>query len=397
MIHTTEKIGDKQALTPEGFLLCRDVPIARTGVLLYGAGEIPADPDENGFINVSRDADEVFKPEAIASFEGKPVTNLHPDDLVSPENWQEVSVGTVSNVRQEGNLLVADLLIMQADAINDVQNGLREVSCGYEADYEQTQPGFARQVGIVGNHVALVPKGRCGSTCSIKDHDAMKPSIKDRLMAAFRTKDEATIKATLDSIPEEDGGDVHIHMSTAEDKPETKDDADPMEERLSRIEAAIAALSATKDSDENGDDDEDSATADEDEDATEDEEGVEKYTGDSAKAVMSKAAIIAPAFKPKATNDAKGGLDAVKRSVLAHASTTDAGAKIINSVLAGRSLKSLKGVALGVTFDAVAAMMAHHNNTKDSEKSKTADTIYSKGEQLKANIAAMRAARTKQF
>ena len=31
-----EQIGPMQAMTPEGFLLCKDVPIARTGVMTYG-------------------------------------------------------------------------------------------------------------------------------------------------------------------------------------------------------------------------------------------------------------------------------------------------------------------------------------------------------------------------
>jgi hypothetical protein len=42
--HTIEQIGPKRSLTSHGFLLCRDVPIARTEMQLYGPGETPIEP-----------------------------------------------------------------------------------------------------------------------------------------------------------------------------------------------------------------------------------------------------------------------------------------------------------------------------------------------------------------
>ena len=41
--HTTEWLSEHMAETPEGFLLCRDVPIARAGVLEYAPGETPVE------------------------------------------------------------------------------------------------------------------------------------------------------------------------------------------------------------------------------------------------------------------------------------------------------------------------------------------------------------------
>lgn len=394
MIHTTEKIGPNKALTPEGFLLCRNVPIARTGTLVYMAGEIPSTPDSSGFIQVIRDAGDVFSPDAIASFEGKPVTNLHPDKMVTPETWGEVVVGTVQNVHQEGNLLVADLLISQADAIRDVQSGLREVSCGYEAEYEQIEPGRARQRSIVGNHVALVPRGRCGSTCSIKDHD-MKKSFKERLLAAFKTKDDATIQATLDAMPEDGEGaaatGVVVNVSGTSDAPS--------------IDARIAALQATvdklvKDADEDDEEkkkkeDEDNDTPTKDDDPDDDEDEVTK---DSYQAVLSKSAIIAPGIKLSApTGDAKSGtfrdaLCGCKMKALNQAYATDAGKETIDSLLSGRKLAKLKGASLDAVFNATSVLMAQHNNSKSNvQRHGAMDAHIAKGEELKANIAKMRA------
>src|ERR1700679_4139152 len=101
--HSTEKIGPKRSRTPEGFLVCHDVPLARTGIQEYGAHEIddPAvTPPPGGFFRVERHEDEVFAPASVASWNGKLVTNDHPDDLLNPANAREHAVGTMLNVHR---------------------------------------------------------------------------------------------------------------------------------------------------------------------------------------------------------------------------------------------------------------------------------------------------------
>ena len=80
--YTVGKLGKTREVTPEGYLLCRDVPLACTGSLLYGEGEVPVTADA-GIIVITRGDDDLFRPETIASFEGKPITNDHPDDWVT--------------------------------------------------------------------------------------------------------------------------------------------------------------------------------------------------------------------------------------------------------------------------------------------------------------------------
>src|SRR5208337_3553308 len=201
---TTEKLGDKQELTPEGFLLCRDVVVARTGLQLYGPGEtdIPAGPD--GVVYIHRLASEVFRPETIASFNGKPVTNDHPRNFdewtVNPDNWRQHAVGVMLNPRRgagvEDDCMVSDLLFYDPDAIQDVRDGKREVSCGYKPKYLQQVdddakaiPGHGYQADIVGNHAALVDSARCGKRCSIGDGASVKEtSIMSKIMDQARAK-----------------------------------------------------------------------------------------------------------------------------------------------------------------------------------------------------------------
>lgn len=173
---TTHPLGPKQSLSPDGYLVCQDVPIARTGIQEYRRGEVPPhiETSPDGVVYVERPEAEVFRPETIASFEGKPVVVDHPGEDVVPANHARLAVGTALNVRRgtgaEDDLLLADLLITRPDAIDAIVNDrLREVSCGYDAEYESVAPGRARQTNIVGNHIALVRNGRCGSRCAIGD------------------------------------------------------------------------------------------------------------------------------------------------------------------------------------------------------------------------------------
>lgn len=165
-------LSPNQLETGEGFLICRNVPIARTGQQEYLGTEIGLDSDN--VVEVFRPPEEVFSKAAIASFEGKPVTDDHPSELVTPENVVLYSKGHAQNVREgsgewEG-YLIADLHIQDADLIEKIKKrGKREISCGYECTYEDNGDGTFTQREIRGNHVAVVDQGRAGKKAAIMD------------------------------------------------------------------------------------------------------------------------------------------------------------------------------------------------------------------------------------
>lgn len=170
-----DKLSKRIAKTPEGFLICQDVPISRTGYQEYLASEIMENPrNGNKIIHVYRPAEEVFNFKSIASFEGKPVTNEHPDEDVTPENYQQYACGHVQNVHpgegQDSNKVLADLYITDPGLINSILNGKREISCGYYAEEKRDASGKLCQTKIRGNHVAVVNSGRAGSNVCIRDH-----------------------------------------------------------------------------------------------------------------------------------------------------------------------------------------------------------------------------------
>lgn len=166
------RISDHILKTPEGFLICKDVPIARTGMQQYRGCEFGAQ-DSNRIYDVNRPEAQVFDRAAIASFEGKPVCDEHPSEDVTPENYRRYMKGVCRDVRRgEGDLancLVADLLIYDADLIQKIEGGKREISCGYDCLWNPTGDASFDQLEIRGNHVAVVDKGRAGHMVAIRD------------------------------------------------------------------------------------------------------------------------------------------------------------------------------------------------------------------------------------
>jgi len=399
---TVEKLGPKQSMTPEGFLLCEAVPIARVGVQMYSTEEIPLEGDSDGLIKIDRTQDEVFKDETLASFEGKPVTIDHPDTFVNPENWKELAKGVTQNVRRgvgiEDDLLLADLLITDQEAIEAVRkDGLREVSCGYEADYEQTGPGKGRQLNIIGNHVALVERGRAGPRCSIKDKDLdMKTKLKDKKLG-FIDK----LRRFLDSEAEAEQGeemkDEDLDPNQQQQPPEDQtDDENGIEARLARIEEVLAKLIPAEE-EEHGenfdaegeettppDEEDDVQTGDdvlEAEKAETNGEAVGKVlSGDTLKAVIARAEILAPGVQVPTGDAAKtaGAIASLKRKALTTAYATADGKKAIDVFLAGRSIKLLTGDALNSVFAGAAELMRTTNNNRGVRNAAAKTTDFGK-------------------
>lgn len=171
---------DKMSRTSEGFLIFENAKLARVGIQDYLAFELNTPPGYQPFdtIKVHRPKEEVFKAESIDSFKLKPVTNNHPKEMVNQDNIKQYQIGTVGNdVRRDGAHVVATLIITDKQAIKDIEAGKVELSNGYFSDYkfekgvtsDTNEPYDAKQISIRGNHVALVSKGRCGTSCRVTD------------------------------------------------------------------------------------------------------------------------------------------------------------------------------------------------------------------------------------
>lgn len=390
---SSEKLGPRQSLTPEGFLICHDVPIARTGQMLYGGDETPIDPGPDGLVRIDRVPEEVFRPETLASFEGKPVTLDHPLEFVNPNTWAMLAKGVTQNVRRgqgiQDDLLFADLLITDNRAIEEVRSGLREVSCGYEAEYEQTQPGRGVQRRIVGNHVALVERGRCGPRCAIGDKEPQSMSTPkkkrtwlDRVMTAFKAQDEEALKEALeeskdefpDSELEEEGKGKTGDKATAKALDKMTLALDAQTKLLGVLVKSMKAKDADPDK---KDDDEDGKKTDDtvieaEKAATNKNGGAEVMTGDAWTTMLARAEILAPGMAMPTTDSAAAktvdAACACQRKAITTAMASDAGKAAVEPFLTGRDLTKLTADQVAAVFTGAAELMrAKRNNANTSD------------------------------
>ncbi|CAJ0895935.1 hypothetical protein R77569_04547 [Ralstonia mannitolilytica] len=417
--YTVQKLGPKRSLTPEGFLLCEEVPVARTGEMIYGPGEVPVEAGPDGLIRISRTPDEVFRPETLASCIGKPVTLDHPEDFVTPANFAALGKGSMLNLRRgsgiEDDLLIADLLITDQAAIDAIQDdGIEEVSLGYEADYEQVSPGRGVQRNIVVNHVALVERGRCGPRCAIGDKEPEemktkdskpkgKRSFADRLRAAFMAKDAESAEelAKEAEAMDEESEEERKEREAKEKEGKTGDALAQILQTVKALDARMAKIEARDAENEPDDDDDDDGkkkTGDEG-DLTEAETAgklnqseVDLYTGDAAASIPSHAEILAPGIKlptldaKMATADRAAALCKCQRKALDLAYKTDAGRAAITPFLGGLTadFERLPAALVHAVFMGASEMVKAQNNgatsktgitTKDFGKARTVADI----------------------
>ena len=191
-------ISSNMSETPEGYLICHNVPLARTGMQEYRLREIPEQygkqwpelgPEDK--IKVWKTKDELFHPDTIASYNGKAVTDEHPPNLFDITEHADYDCGHVMNPRageqQEADgewYLYGDLMIQDQELIDKVRGGYkRQVSCGATNGINRREDGDGEQTDIRGNHVAVVPKGRAGPLAGIRDHEEVVPHKEKQSMA----------------------------------------------------------------------------------------------------------------------------------------------------------------------------------------------------------------------
>jgi hypothetical protein len=177
MPNFTDRVAlDSPRLTADGYLVAT-VRCARTGCQDYAASELGM-MDRSGPVTVYRPESAVFAKDSLATYAGKPVTVNHPPVMVDASNWKEYAAGEVgSEIARDGEFVVVPMKLMDAAAIQAVQDGTREISMGYTTPLEMQDgiapdgtPYHAVQTGPIRiNHLAIVPKARGGSNLRIGD------------------------------------------------------------------------------------------------------------------------------------------------------------------------------------------------------------------------------------
>jgi len=220
----------KPVRLPNGFVRAEGY-LTRSGIFVYRNAQ-------GKTVRELRPPEEVMHADSLASFGLMPVTNEHPSELLTADNAKQYAVGSVSeSVVPEGDKVRAVLMITDASAIEALDAGKSELSCGYTADVVQEagvwqgQPYDAVQRNIRGNHVALVDAGRAGPTCSIR-MDATD-------VAQEITLENVTIEVggAKYSVPAEMAAELAKMLADKGLKPEMADMAKPAQEEVAAVKA----------------------------------------------------------------------------------------------------------------------------------------------------------------
>jgi len=168
-------------ILPSGFMSLL-ANLTRTGIFVYQQIEPDGTVKILRQLRLAEEQDE----EMLATLSGLPLTNNHPEELVSPENAEDYIVGMTSDRPKkilapvqngddaEEEFIQQRVTIFNKDTMQDVKRRRkRQVSLGYTCELDFT-PGVYKgqnydciQRNIRVNHVSLVQHARGGSNCKL--------------------------------------------------------------------------------------------------------------------------------------------------------------------------------------------------------------------------------------
>lgn len=237
-------VSTQREYTENGYLKVPGTVALAGNVQQYFASELGLnDRKPNEIINVYRPPEEVFDQESLGTYAHADVTDEHPKKMVDADTFKMVAVGHALGVgRPEGDAVVVDLIIKDADAIKAIESGKAELSVGYLAEYIH-QPGTAPdgtayefiQRGIAVNHIALCDNARAGRKARLFDTEPAKGAVMTYKAtldsgASVEVADEATktlIQTTIDGLRKRvaDAEEEKAKAEQAKDEAEAKADA----------------------------------------------------------------------------------------------------------------------------------------------------------------------------
>lgn len=155
--------------------------VGRIGIQLYKGTELGR--KDLAVVRVYRPESEVMDKGAMASVTHRPVTNDHPPEPVTADNWKKYAVGhSGDTVARDGDFIRVPMMLSDGGVIKDFYDGKKQLSLGYTSNLEwrtgttdQGEPYDAVQTLIRVNHIAVVDAARGGPRLSIGDSASIEP------------------------------------------------------------------------------------------------------------------------------------------------------------------------------------------------------------------------------
>lgn len=310
-----------------GYWYIKHNPISKEGVFPYLGHTISDECEPNKIYKVYRPASTLK--DSVETWDNPPKPFIDDHEMLG-EGFTAIDdrpvQGIIYNPSFEDGVLYADIAVYSEDLKSNIENGKKELSLGYFCKYKKERGVFKGEVydyvqyDMVGNHIALVDAGRCGSDVKVFDHKCTMDSLNlGGFESPLKTMDESGIiesketkgikmYVTIDEVRrlltesftygDEVDPKVKLIMTALEAKAkETLDEDESKEEKKS--EDSDEEKEEKKAEDKCGkDEDEEKESTDEDE-----KEDEKKETADSIKELMSVVKDMADDIKKLVAKD----------------------------------------------------------------------------------------------
>ena len=300
-----------------GYWYIKHNPISKEGVFPYLGHTISDECEPNKIYKVYRPA-KTLK-ESVETWDNPPKPFIDDHEMLG-EGFTAIDdrpvQGIIYNPSFDKGVLYADIAVYSEDLKQNIENGKKELSLGYFCKYKKERGVFNGEVydyvqyDMVGNHIALVDAGRCGSDVKVFDSKCTMDSL-DIGGAFEKPLKKTTENGTIETVKGKDTKMAkYITVTDAEEVLKKKLEDDKVKEIVDALEEKADEEKKTEDETEEEKKSEDKCGKDEDEKEekkdTEDEseeEEKEKKAEDSIKELMSVVKDMADDIKKLVAKD----------------------------------------------------------------------------------------------
>lgn len=173
-----------KTIDKNGYWFIPHNPISKVGVFQYLGSSISDECEPNKVYNVFRSGETLLK--SVPTWDNPPKPFINDHEMLG-EGFTDIDdrpvQGVITNPQYEDGVLYADITVYSEKLKEAIENGKKELSLGYFCKFEKQSGVYEGesydyvQVDMVGNHIALVDAGRCGSDVKVFDHKCVMDSF----------------------------------------------------------------------------------------------------------------------------------------------------------------------------------------------------------------------------
>ena len=167
-----------------GFWEIKHNPISKVGVFPYMGRSISDECEPDKVYYVYRPATTLAQ--SVDTWDNPPKPFINDHEMLG-EGFSKIDdrpvQGVIHNPVFEDDVLYADISVYSESLKDKIENGKKELSLGYFCKYKKEKGVYKGQTydyiqeDMVGNHIALVDNGRCGSDVKVFDSKCTMDSL----------------------------------------------------------------------------------------------------------------------------------------------------------------------------------------------------------------------------